>query len=235
MILHYRYTVSSTNDWAKHIQVGSIPHTLYTSFQTKGRGRQTRRWLSSPSDNILMSIVHRHFLPSNIPWIYGLYAAYSVITFLKSLGITPYFKWPNDVWTRQGKICGILPEAIWQDNTIEKIIVGIGININESHFPSDIPGTSVYLETGNTYNIHYLVRHVAHIYFSQLEIISTETLISYLWEYFIWKDRNVVVLPDNIKGKAIAIKSDGSLVLESVDGKHTVVQWGELSLRDDMK
>ncbi len=229
MIFHYRKTIDSTNTWAKQITDTKHMHTLYAGYQTAGKGRRARKWISSPDTNVLMSITHIHTLTNMEPWFYGIVASYSVILLLKNYGIDAYYKWPNDVWTPKGKICGILPESTWNGSTVEKIIVGIGLNVNEPSFPEDIVATSMYIETRQTFDIHSLVRELSYHYMQALNE-KKETIIEFLWEHFIWKDMEITIMPDNVKGIPIRILNDGSLVISN-NGKEEVFRWGEITIR----
>ena len=64
--------------------------------------------------------------------------AYSVVMVLKEYGILdPMIKWPNDVFVRGKKICGILLEGISHER-LEAVICGIGLNVNQTDFDSDM-------------------------------------------------------------------------------------------------
>ncbi|NOZ92920.1 biotin--[acetyl-CoA-carboxylase] ligase [bacterium 3DAC] len=229
MIFHYRGKVDSTNTWAKDIHIDNNLHVLYAGYQTSGRGRQTRKWLSSPYKNILMSVTHKHINNDFEPWFYGISAAYSIIKVMEEYRIEAYYKWPNDVWTTRGKICGILPEAIWSNGNIEKIIVGIGLNVNEELFPANIIATSMYIETGRQFDIHTLLRKVSNYYKESLET-NKEHILEFLWQHFLWKDKIIILLPDNITGKAIGLNHDGSLIV-CTKKQCITAKWGEVSIR----
>ena len=65
-------------------------------------------------------------------------SAYSVLKVLKSYVIEDLsIKWPNDVYVRDDKICGILLEAISREK-MEALIRGIGINVNEEDFETGL-------------------------------------------------------------------------------------------------
>ena len=73
--------------------------------------------------------------------------------FLKQrLSSQPLIKWPNDLLVNDQKICGILIENTLAGERIQQSVVGIGLNINQSHF-SISNATSLYLETGNVFDL----------------------------------------------------------------------------------
>jgi BirA family biotin operon repressor/biotin-[acetyl-CoA-carboxylase] ligase len=99
--------------------------------QTAGRGRQGRAWTAPPRSALLMSLVLRG--PSEtLP----LAAAVAVCEALAPLDCR--IKWPNDVWLGRDKLAGILAEARPGEGWA---VLGIGLNVS-SH-PSDLPATSL--------------------------------------------------------------------------------------------
>lgn len=61
----------------------------------------------------------------------------------------PTFKRPNDVLVNGKKICGVLVEAKGQANgAIEKLVVGVGLNVNSSAKELVPNATSLVQETG---------------------------------------------------------------------------------------
>lgn len=74
--------------------------------------------------------------------------------YLLTRGITARIKWFNDIWVGDRKICGILIENILEGSRITKSIVGIGLDVNETGWPSELPNPVSMKElTGKTYNL----------------------------------------------------------------------------------
>ena len=122
--------------------------------QTNGRGRQDRKWLSSPHTNLCFSL----FLKTDADLIkvpsLTMATAMGVTELLNSKGIRAAPKWPNDVLVNEKKICGILSERVEQASD-HGIIVGVGLNINMSSEEADIidrPATSMLIESGKAYD-----------------------------------------------------------------------------------
>ena len=116
-----------------------------TSKQTTGKGRRGRTWISPPGVNIYMSILLKpDFRPETAPML-TLVMAMSVFRACKELyGDECVFgiKWPNDiVVSARGenyhKICGILTEMRMEEKEIRDIVIGIGINVNQTEFPEE--------------------------------------------------------------------------------------------------
>ncbi len=233
-VIHWKASVDSTNNWAKqfanHREI-KIPHLFLADYQTAGRGRMGRRWISPPKAGVLMSLLHP--LPSKFkekPWILGQCAAYAVIRILSNLGVNARFKWPNDVWTIKGKICGILPEGIWKGSQTH-IIVGIGINLNTEKFPEELRATSVKLEIGRSINPTQFALSVAREY---LTLCLNKSELSH--HRILEALDNLHILKSKIatwQGRKILIEkidaNDGGLWVKLIpSGKRKKLAWGEI-------
>ena len=118
--------------------------------QTSGRGQGTNSWESAPGENLTFSIVLKDLdiLPNQQIAISQI-TALSVVKFLELHGIDAKIKLPNDIYVGSRKICGILIENSLCGNKIRWSIIGIGINVNQTVFPTHLPNpTSILLETG---------------------------------------------------------------------------------------
>lgn len=120
--------------------------------QTNGRGRQDRKWLSSPNTNLCFSLyVETDVDLRQVPSL-TMSAALAVTDLLNAKGIRAVPKWPNDVLVGDRKICGILSERV-EHGARRGIIVGIGINVNMSSEEAagiDRPATSILIEIGQS-------------------------------------------------------------------------------------
>jgi len=70
-------------------------------------------------------------------------------------------KWPNDICCEHKKLGGILCEAV-RDETTAAVIIGIGVNVNSTHFPEEIRGraTSLKRVTGRSFEIDPLLHEI---------------------------------------------------------------------------
>jgi BirA family biotin operon repressor/biotin-[acetyl-CoA-carboxylase] ligase len=131
-VISYRKT-DSTNDSAyalaeKGIAEGTV---VIAEEQTKGKGRHGRRWESPPCCGIYMSCVLRPKMAPNEIAKVTLVAAVAVAKAVRSFtGLTALIKWPNDILINGRKVCGILTEMKAEQDSIDFVILGIGINVN---------------------------------------------------------------------------------------------------------
>ena len=130
--LRFFEEISSTNDVALEWASQGAPDLalVVAEGQTSGRGRAGRAWVTRPGTALAFSLVLQ--LSSgeeqNLPRFSGL-GALAVASALQKWGLTAAVKWPNDILLEGRKVCGILVEAVWVGEKVERMILGIGINV----------------------------------------------------------------------------------------------------------
>ncbi|HEY0707417.1 MAG TPA: biotin--[acetyl-CoA-carboxylase] ligase, partial [Polyangia bacterium] len=104
--------------------------------QIGGRGQKGRAWFSSPGENLTFSLLLRPDRPVAALPPLTLLAGVAIAEALAATGIRPRLKWPNDVLcdTDDGprKLVGVLTDMATQRDRIKHVIVGIGINVNQT-------------------------------------------------------------------------------------------------------
>lgn len=113
---------------------------VYTDCQTAGRGQRGNSWESEPFKNVTMSILLRpeNVAPNQQFWLSEISALAVERVLSKYIGNVS-IKWPNDVYYKDFKICGMLIEHSLSGGKINYTIPGIGINVNQRVFLSDAP------------------------------------------------------------------------------------------------
>ena len=140
---YYIETTESTNSTLKILSdKESLPegYVVYTDFQTAGKGQPGNSWESEKGKNLLFSIL---LFPQNIP-IQSQFILSQIICLAIKKVLDEYsddisIKWPNDIYWKEKKICGILIENSLLRDKINKCIIGIGLNINQEVFASNAP------------------------------------------------------------------------------------------------
>lgn len=150
--------------------------------QTAGRGQGAHTWFSSPDTNLTFSMLYR--FPGSGPesvkvadmLLITMITTTGIRDYLSAKGIQARIKWPNDIWVRDRKICGILIENIIDGDHISESIVGIGLDVNETGWPEDLPNPVSMKElTGTDYNLETeLMELTAHIASRYLQAGSAE-------------------------------------------------------------
>ncbi len=145
-IHHFAVTESTNKD-----ALGGKPGDVFVAdMQTAGRGRLDHRWISPPGENLMMSVVVdvADAPPQEIatlPLIAGLSAAQAVCGLFPGAGAGfrsahVKVKWPNDVLLDGRKLCGILCER-----NADAVIIGIGMNVNQTEFAPEISARATSL------------------------------------------------------------------------------------------
>lgn len=144
--------LESTNTHLKKLPAEQIGHgTLcLADHQTRGRGQYERRWESAPGENLTFTLCFR---PPEADRLH-------VLTLAAALGLLrqaeeetggrPALRWPNDLLLEGRKCGGLLTEAVFSGNRLDRVLVGIGLNVNQSDFPEELQekATSLRLERG---------------------------------------------------------------------------------------
>ena len=150
--------VTSTMDigWLLANERKSHGNTFLAQYQTKGRGRFNRKWLSPVSESVMGSIIVKGS-PNKIATL-GMIGCVAIAKSIKAVAdIECQLKWPNDVLVGGKKVSGILVESQISTNNNGVGVLGFGVNINNRHEGvSDfrIPPTSLFRETGEVFDIN---------------------------------------------------------------------------------
>jgi BirA family biotin operon repressor/biotin-[acetyl-CoA-carboxylase] ligase len=149
---------ASTNTEAQALIVqnrASDGCTVITDFQTAGRGQRGNQWEAAPAENLMLSVVWQPtFLAADQQFQLSQAVALGVHDWAASLlGPDPKLKlkWPNDLYYGDQKMGGVLIENSLSGSKIQSSVVGIGLNINQQHFPLPT-ATSISQLTGRAYD-----------------------------------------------------------------------------------
>ena len=132
--VEYYNRLDSTNEEAWELidegnQHGSI---VITENQIKGKGRQNNNWSMVAGKGLAFTLILDEKYPRTFSSLCSLAAGISVVESLKKRGVESALKWPNDIYCFNKKIGGILCESKIKNKEIDKIVIGIGINVNET-------------------------------------------------------------------------------------------------------
>lgn len=136
----YRFpTLASTNDEAALARYAEGDVILARS-QTSGRGQRGHRWESEVGQNLTFSLVlEPTFLAPAHQFLLSEAVALGVVDMLDGYGIGAKIKWTNDIYVGDRKLAGILIEHKLQGSSLARTVVGIGLNVNQRDFSSDLP------------------------------------------------------------------------------------------------
>ncbi|MEI3542071.1 MAG: biotin--[acetyl-CoA-carboxylase] ligase [Acutalibacteraceae bacterium] len=159
----YEDTISSTNSKAKKLLKNINDNfIIIANKQTNGRGKDLKNFYSPESVGIYMTLVLRNF-KNTMPFISKV-TALAVLKNIKKFTQNVYIKEPNDILIGNKKVCGILIESSFtgNENLFNYVVVGIGINVNNSDFPFEIQNiaTSIKCEVGKEIDRNDLIENI---------------------------------------------------------------------------
>ena len=228
--------IDSTNRYLSDLE--SDANTLYicsAEKQTRGKGRGNKKWESPKGQNIYLSLSFQFGKNSNLNG-FSLMVGLAIRDTLEELyDIDSNIKWPNDIFFKNKKLCGILIETKYENNLV-KIIIGIGINVfmqTNEHIDQDwvslklIDGekkfernliigklTSKILDYFGTYKIygfaHFQKKFNLHNYLKNKSVTSEN-----------FKEKNC---------KVIEVDAEGRLKVQ-IDKETKLISSGELSFK----
>ena len=157
-------SLESTNRYCEALDLAEVEDfTCYWALQqTAGIGQRGNHWEAEPGKNLTFSLVlHPTFLPADCQFKLTEALSLALIDFLSlfTSHLSPFIKWPNDIYVGHRKICGTLVSARLQGAQIASAICGIGLNVNQTVFPDWVPNpTSMALLTGEEYDLEPLLK-----------------------------------------------------------------------------
>ncbi|GIN38161.1 biotin--[acetyl-CoA-carboxylase] ligase [Heyndrickxia oleronia] len=229
-MIQYLDTIDSTQKVAHQLAQEGCPEgtIVVAEEQTNGRGRLTRHWHSPKFTGIWMSIVLRPKLPPFKAPQFTLITAVAVVQAIEQLcDLQPEIKWPNDILIKGKKVTGILTELQADSDKIHSIIIGIGINVNQTRedFPEELHSvaTSIAIENGGKLSRSILIQQIlANLEkYYQIYLEKGFAPLKLLWESYaisIGKDIIARTVNEVIAGKAIGISDEGVLKIQDKNG-----------------
>ncbi len=241
----FRYlevTDSTNDDCVRFMQEGAATGIVVVAGQQLGgKGRRGRSWSSPPGESIYMTLgLKPDFTPDKASMLTLVMALAVVRAIRKVSGAEDAFiKWPNDIVMGGRKVCGILTEMHLDGEQIDCVVIGVGINVNSREFVPELAqtATSLFMESGQTYDCDTIITSVLEsfewYYEKFVEKCDMSTMMGEYVEKMINKDREVRVLDPRGEFTAIArcINEKGELLVEKEDGTTEAVYAGEVSVR----
>ncbi len=202
---------------------------LVADRQKEGKGRKGRRWESQEGGLYFSFVLCEEDFKnySQLPLVVGL----AISDYLDSLGVRTAVKWPNDVYAKGKKIAGVLVEK-----SANRIVVGIGLNVNQDSFSPEIreSATSLKLVSGKDYSRVELIRGLLEFLSSYLEEYREEGFYPFkrrIEEKLLFKGEEVIILGEEPEvGILLGIDDRGFLLLQTSEGTKSIMA-GDLSLR----
>jgi BirA family transcriptional regulator, biotin operon repressor / biotin---[acetyl-CoA-carboxylase] ligase len=233
--LHHFYKIGSTNTAAMAAAADGAPEgtVFLAEEQTAGRGRGANSWQSPRSTGIYCSVVVRPKLPPSEILILSLAAGLAVRAAIQQVDsrVSADLKWPNDILIGGKKACGILAEMNAEATRVRYIVVGIGINVNQSSFSKELQATSLRLVTGSEWSrvelVAALLKSLDREYRQLLEDPGArESIRRRFAESSSWTQGKAVRIEENgsaFEGTTEGLDSRGFLQVRTPKGLQTVL------------
>lgn len=233
-LIVYCGTVPSTQELAREI-LQSPPvqiRAVVAEHQTAGRGRHGNRWLDTPGESLLMTLLFP-LQPQDVARASQLafVIALAVADALRAqTGLSVHFKWSNDVLVNKRKIAGILIETAYDAHQQPWALVGVGVNLLQRDFPEEIhdKATSVLLETGNALAVEPLAQEIlrcADDWMQTWRQKGFQSIVS-IWRQSDSTTGHLYRLPSGEVGAAERVTDEGTLLLR-INGDTVVVSSAE--------
>ncbi len=202
--------------------------------QKSGRGRHGRQWLS-PLGGLYFSVLLKPDWASKDISKLTLMAAVAVCQAVEEVtGLHVWIKWPNDIFVGSEKIAGILTESAVIGQSVEYVIVGIGVNINTRC--ADLPegAASVQSITGQEYDsdvfLDHILDHFGYLYEKDMVKGFEATLSTWRRLCGIFGQRVAVDQANGqVQGVAVDVADDGGLLIRTDDGRMVKVVSGDVT------
>ncbi|MDD5680716.1 MAG: biotin--[acetyl-CoA-carboxylase] ligase [Candidatus Omnitrophica bacterium] len=228
-------SLDSTNDTAyKLAEDGAKEGTVVIAEkQKKGKGRQGRAW-SSPRGGVYLSCIIRPDIePREVAKITLVSAVAVCASIRKTTDVPAMIKWPNDIIINGKKVCGILTEMKAEQDKVNFLIVGIGINVDNP--PALLPkgATTLSGEAGGDISKVDLAKSVLENLEHYIGLFKKEGFRAIRDE---WRDlsetisRRVKVQchEGKIEGQALDVDADGALVIRLDSGFNKRILSGDV-------
>ncbi|MDD6241305.1 MAG: biotin--[acetyl-CoA-carboxylase] ligase [Eubacteriales bacterium] len=228
--------IDSTNEVLKReaetLPEGSVVRALH---QTAGKGRRGRKW-EDDKDSLMFSLLLKENLNPDRVSLLPLLTGVVLYETLEDYGIETSLKWPNDVLFHEKKCCGILLEGMSEGANLKALVLGVGLNLNARKFPEELASkaTSLYLETGKTYDGEEVLNHfLAHFDKEYSKYLSHDDSYLAILKEHSYLDGKKVLLNYYGEGKEVTIvgvEADGRLKVLDKENKPLYLNAGEVTL-----
>ena len=233
--------IDSTNSQA-HRELDNLDNlsVLAAGFQTAGRGQRGNKWLSKAWENLTFSMVIKpdtYHIAASKQFIISEIATLAVSSYLDSREISCKIKWPNDIYVRDKKICGMLIENSLSGPEVASSIIGIGLNVNQTEFdPQLMNPTSMKKLTGQTYDVKTELPYIIERICQYIDVLSGEegeTEIDRLYQSRLYRldelhEYRNYLEDSTFKGYIRKVDNDGRVVVETIEGKELRFAFKEL-------
>lgn len=132
--------LDSTNTYLKKLPDEEVTHgqICFADHQTRGRGQYERNWETQAGKNLTFTLAFRPPKPQRFH-VLTLACARAAVDEIEAVTRhEAYIKWPNDIMIDGRKAGGLLTEAVFNGNTFDRLLIGVGLNVNQDRFSDEL-------------------------------------------------------------------------------------------------
>ncbi len=216
----------STNDIAANILQSNRLFegtVIVAQEQTIGKGQRGNIWKSQPNLNLTFSVIlEPKFLKIKDQFFLNIITSLAISDALSDLAkIALKVKWPNDIYSCEKKIGGILIENSVKGNVLNTAVIGIGLNINQKEFDRLPNATSLLNVADTVFDLEEVLNTVLQNIekrYLQLKSGEFEQLRqTYLKKLYWYKEEHTFQSDREFTGVIIGIDEYGKLLVEKDD------------------
>jgi BirA family biotin operon repressor/biotin-[acetyl-CoA-carboxylase] ligase len=239
----YRPYTESTLDDARHMLErwrftnGTI---ILAETQTAGRGRAGRSWVSPPDVGLYftLAIMLSTDEPRPLAYVTPLAVAEAIEEIARRFGgdLRVDLKWPNDALIDGKKVGGVLIEMAEKDGEPVALIgVGINVNLQTADYP-EIADIATSVRDALAFEVPR--EELLAAFCDHFEALYEAAKAGSRAPFEAWKQRLVTLgsevvatgAGETIRGVAVDVNEDGTLVIELPDGSRRTVEAGDVTL-----
>ncbi|MFH1624404.1 MAG: biotin--[acetyl-CoA-carboxylase] ligase [Pseudomonadota bacterium] len=240
--IFYYPKAESTNVVAKRLAMDGAREgtVVIAEEQTKGRGRLDRDWLSPAYKNILISLIFRTRVQPSQVFSLTMLTSLAIVKAIRSTTrLNALIKWPNDIYIGNRKAGGILTEFSAEQDRVDFVVVGIGLNVNfDPTICSEIKDSATSLSNvlGKKVSRIELLRSILEEIEKGYNVL-TEGKVSQIrdeWNRYsliTGKPVRITCFDTVEEGIAESVDEDGCLILRDSRGRRKRILSGDVSLR----
>jgi len=228
MVIYYVPTTTSTNHLAKAFKASPPPFGIMSGHQKQGEGTFGQRWWDAPRCALLTTVVVApQYLNVQAHWKWNMAICLTVAEVLENYSqVEVQIKWPNDLFIKGKKVGGLLVQNTISKGHIRRCYIGIGINFNNTSFPSTLPNACTILQaTGRKISPTGMMPTLCQSLHSLSENIAfrslPDTRRNYLDRFYQLhqvQDFRHLLSGNELSAKVMGVTAEGLLQLKTVDG-----------------
>lgn len=216
--------IDSTNSYLHELnsQKKQVNGTIVSARnQTLGKGQTGNTWYTEEDKNLTFSIVTYPNIQIKHAFYLNIISSLAVQKTLADLSISAKIKWPNDILVNKKKIGGILIENQLNGSKINQSVIGIGLNVNQSKFQTNLNATSV-LNEGKNIEIEDLLHQIygyLDFYYNLLQESNFDLLKKLYYNHLFWRNEIGIFTDKHTEFRALltGISEIGLLELRLLD------------------